>query len=86
MIVNCGVAAEDLITTRGIEVWSYLLFRAEIFSPMGASVADETGSLVDVHMGSYGIGVSRLVGGIIEAATMTTGSSGLNLWRSLMRW
>jgi prolyl-tRNA synthetase len=35
---------------------------------MGASVADETGKQCDVHMGSYGIGVSRLVGGIIEAS------------------
>ena len=64
---NCGVAAEDLITTRGIEVGHIFYFGPKYSAPMGASVADETGSLVDVHMGSYGIGVSRLVGGIIEA-------------------
>ena len=66
-VVNCGVAAEDLITTRGIEVGHIFYFGPKYSAPMGASVADETGSLVDVHMGSYGIGVSRLVGGIIEA-------------------
>lgn len=64
---TCGVAAEDLITTRGIEVGHIFYFGPKYSAPMGASVADETGSLVDVHMGSYGIGVSRLVGGIIEA-------------------
>ena len=35
---------------------------------MGAYVANEAGEQVPVHMGSYGIGVSRLVGGIIEAS------------------
>ena len=35
---------------------------------MGATVSDAGGKPVDLHMGSYGIGVSRLVGGIIEAS------------------
>jgi prolyl-tRNA synthetase len=35
---------------------------------MGASVASPTGEMVPVDMGSYGIGVSRLVGAIIEAS------------------
>ena len=65
---TCGVAPEDLITTRGIEVGHIFYFGSKYSAPMGASVADETGALVDVHMGSYGIGVSRLVGGIIEAS------------------
>ncbi len=65
---NCGVAAQDLITTRGIEVGHIFYFGAKYSTPMGASVADENGGQVDVHMGSYGIGVSRLVGGIIEAS------------------
>ncbi|XDZ64748.1 proline--tRNA ligase [Alphaproteobacteria bacterium LSUCC0684] len=62
-----GVAAEDLITTRGIEVGHIFYFGTKYSAPMGASVADETGAMRDVHMGSYGIGVSRLVGAIIEA-------------------
>ena len=64
---SCGVAPEDLITTRGIEVGHIFYFGSKYSAPMGGSVADETGASVDVHMGSYGIGVSRLVGGIIEA-------------------
>ena len=64
---SCGVAAEDLITTRGIEVGHIFYFGSKYSAPMGAAVADETGAMRDVHMGSYGIGVSRLVGAIIEA-------------------
>ena len=65
---HCDVAKEDLITTRGIEVGHIFYFGTKYSTPMGASVADESGQQVDVHMGSYGIGVSRLVGGIIEAS------------------
>jgi len=65
---GCGVAEQDLITTRGIEVGHIFYFGTKYSAPMGASVADETGGQSDVHMGSYGIGVSRLVGGIIEAS------------------
>ena len=64
----CGVAAQDMITTRGIEVGHIFYFGSKYSEPMGASVADASGNLVPVHMGSYGIGVSRLVGGIIEAS------------------
>jgi prolyl-tRNA synthetase len=35
---------------------------------MGATVTDQDGNRVPVHMGSHGIGVSRLVGAIIEAS------------------
>ena len=65
---SCPVADGDLITTRGIEVGHIFYFGTKYSAPMGASVADETGKIADVHMGSYGIGVSRLVGGIIEAS------------------
>ena len=44
---------------------------------MGATVATESGERVPVHMGSHGIGVSRLIGAIIEASTMKMVSSGL---------
>jgi len=64
---SCGVSADDLITTRWIEVGHIFYFGTKYSAPMGAAVADETGAMRDVHMGSYGIGVSRLVGAIIEA-------------------
>ncbi len=65
---NCPVAADDLMSLRGIEVGHIFYFGEKYSEPMGASVAGPDGSNVPVHMGSYGIGVSRLVGGIIEAS------------------
>ena len=65
---SCPVTADDLVTTRGIEVGHIFYFGDKYSTPMGAVVADDTGKSTAVHMGSYGIGVSRLVGGIIEAS------------------
>ena len=65
---NCPVAAEDLVEARGIEVGHIFYFGTKYSEPMGAKVAGPDGSEVAVEMGSYGIGVSRLVGGIIEAS------------------
>jgi len=62
------VAAEDRLQTRGIEVGQLFYFGTKYSTPMKASVAGPDGVERDVHMGSYGIGVSRLVGAIIEAS------------------
>jgi prolyl-tRNA synthetase len=56
------------VEARGIEVGHIFYFGDKYSKPLGASVADETGKQVNVHMGSYGVGVSRLVGAIIEAS------------------
>jgi prolyl-tRNA synthetase len=52
---------------RGIEVGQIFYFGTKYSEPMGAVVTDEGGARVPVHMGSHGIGVSRLVGALIEA-------------------
>ena len=52
---------------RGIEVGQIFYFGTKYSEPMGAVVTDESGARVPVHMGSHGIGVSRLVGALIEA-------------------
>ncbi|MEM8789317.1 MAG: proline--tRNA ligase [Pseudomonadota bacterium] len=52
---------------RGIEVGQIFYFGTKYSEPMGAMVQDEDGNRVPVHMGSHGIGVSRLVGALIEA-------------------
>ena len=52
---------------RGIEVGQIFYFGTKYSDPMGASVTDPEGHRVPVHMGSHGIGVSRLVGALIEA-------------------
>ena len=54
-------------TSRGIEVGQIFYFGTKYSEPMGATVQDAEGNKVPVHMGSHGIGVSRLVGAIIEA-------------------
>lgn len=56
------------ISARGIEVGHIFYFGEKYSAPMGASVAGPDGANKPVHMGSYGVGVSRLVGGIIEAS------------------
>ena len=55
-------------TARGIEVGQIFYFGTKYSEPMGAVVVDDTGARVPVHMGSHGIGVSRLLGAIIEAS------------------
>ena len=53
---------------RGIEVGQIFYFGTKYSDAMGATVNDAEGNKVPVHMGSHGIGVSRLVGAIIEAS------------------
>lgn len=64
----CPVPVEELEVRRGIEVGHIFYFGDKYSKPMGAVVSGADGEQVPVHMGSYGIGVSRLVGGIIEAS------------------
>ena len=64
---TCPVAAEDLRTAKGIEVGHIFYFGDKYSKAMGAQVTGPDGKLVNVEMGSYGIGVSRLVGALIEA-------------------
>ncbi|MDV7144999.1 proline--tRNA ligase [Tropicimonas sp. TH_r6] len=52
---------------RGIEVGQIFYFGTKYSEPMGATVTDAEGNKVPVHMGSHGIGVSRLLGALIEA-------------------
>jgi prolyl-tRNA synthetase len=55
------------MTMRGIEIGHIFYFGTKYSAAMGASVSGPDGKNMPVHMGSYGIGVSRLAGGIIEA-------------------
>lgn len=55
-------------SARGIEVGQIFYFGTKYSEPLGAEVNDHDGNRVPVHMGSHGIGVSRLVGAIIEAS------------------
>jgi prolyl-tRNA synthetase len=55
-------------TGRGIEVGHIFYFGDKYSAAMGLKVSGQDGSFVTPQMGSYGIGVSRLVGAIIEAS------------------
>lgn len=61
------VPADKQLVARGIEVGHIFYFGTKYSHAMNATVAGPDGKEVAVHSGSYGIGVSRLVGGIIEA-------------------
>jgi prolyl-tRNA synthetase len=61
-------AAADRLTARGIEVGQTFYFGDKYSRPMKAAVAGPDGVERPVQMGSYGVGISRLVGAIIEAS------------------
>ena len=62
-----NVSESNRLQTKGIEVGHIFYFGDKYSKPMGASVDLPGGKKDFVKMGSYGIGVSRLVGAIIEA-------------------
>ncbi len=56
------------LSARGIEVGHIFYFGTKYSEPMKAAVSSPDGTNVPVHMGSYGIGPTRLVAAIIEAS------------------
>jgi prolyl-tRNA synthetase len=63
-----AVPVDKQCTGRGIEVGHIFYFADKYSSAMGLKVSGPDGSMVTPMMGSYGVGVSRLVGAIIEAS------------------
>src|SRR6201986_1409717 len=61
------VPADKRLNTRGIEVGQIFYFGTKYSDSMKALVAGPDGAEVAIHGGSYGVGVSRLLGAIIEA-------------------
>ena len=61
------VLKNNRLITKGIEVGHIFYFGDKYSKALKASVDLQDGKKTDVKMGSYGIGVSRLVGAIIEA-------------------
>lgn len=59
---------ENRLTARGIEVGQTFFFGDKYSKPMKATVTAPDGSEAPIQGGSYGVGVSRLVGAIIEAS------------------
>jgi len=61
------VKKDNQIKTKGIEVGHIFYFSDKYSKPMNCMIDDKSGKKISVKMGSYGIGVSRLVGAAIEA-------------------
>ena len=61
-------AGDQLRQSRGVEVGHIFYFGTKYSAPMGLRVQGSDGSEIIPHMGSYGVGVSRLMGAIIEAS------------------
>ena len=64
---NKKVKKENQMKTKGIEVGHIFYFSDKYSKPMNCLIDDKNGKKTSVKMGSYGIGVSRLVGATIEA-------------------
>jgi len=67
-VENCPVPPERLASRRGIEVGHIFFFGTKYSQAMGLQVQAKDGTQITPLMGSYGVGVSRLVGAIIEAS------------------
>src|SRR5690606_37292457 len=61
------VPADLRVSARGIEVGHIFFFGTKYSEPMNCRVQGPDGQMITLQMGSYGIGVSRLAGAIIEA-------------------
>jgi prolyl-tRNA synthetase len=70
------VKNEDQVSTKGIEVGHIFYFGDKYSKPLNCLVDHQEGKKVPVKMGSYGIGVSRLVGALIE----------VNFQKDVMKW
>jgi prolyl-tRNA synthetase len=62
------LTSDDRVSARGIEVGHIFYFGTKYSLPMNAVVKGPDGQDVPVHMGSYGIGPSRLIAAVIEAS------------------
>jgi prolyl-tRNA synthetase len=67
-VFDAEIPKERQCQGRGIEVGQLFYFGTKYSEPLGAKVTGPDGEPVTVEMGSYGIGVSRLVGAVIEAS------------------
>jgi prolyl-tRNA synthetase len=61
------VEPQNRLSGRGIEVGHIFMFGTKYSEPMQATITSQDGTNIPIQMGSYGIGVSRLVAALIEA-------------------
>jgi prolyl-tRNA synthetase len=64
---DAEVPSDKQVSARGIEIGHIFFFGTKYSEPLNCKVQGPDGASIALQMGSYGVGVSRLVGGIIEA-------------------
>ncbi len=64
---NCPIPLDQLVSKRGIEVGQIFNFKSKYSQALQASVMGANSQKIYPNMGSYGIGVSRVVSATIEA-------------------
>ena len=65
---NCSIDASQIASRRGIEIGHIFYFGDKYSKAMKATITNNEGKEIFPQMGSYGIGVSRLVAAIIESS------------------
>ena len=66
VIADLGVNKDDLEELRGIEVGNIFSLGTKFSEPFSVTVDDDAGKTITTIMGCYGIGVSRVMGAIVE--------------------
>jgi prolyl-tRNA synthetase len=68
-----GVRSEDLVEEKAVEVGNIFSLGTKFSVPLGLSCKNEAGEEIPVIMGSYGIGVGRLMGTVVESLSDAKG-------------
>lgn len=66
VIAEFGEKKEDFESTRACEVGNIFKLKFKYSEPLGLTYSDENNEVKTVYMGCYGIGISRLMGVIVE--------------------
>ncbi len=74
VLADIGVNREDLVEKKAIETGNIFSLGYKFSEPLGLKYKNESGEEKNVFMGSYGLGISRLLGTIVE---VTSDASGL---------
>ncbi len=73
VLAQLDLKREDLVEEKAVEVGNIFNLGTKFSEPLGLSFQAEDGSMQPVIMGSYGIGVPRLMGAIVEASNDEAG-------------
>jgi len=66
MLADLGVSRDELEKVKTAEVGNIFNFGTAKCQQLGLTITDERGEMIPVHLGSYGIGITRLMGTIVE--------------------